>query len=741
MKKIILLFSSILFISRLFAQGTPDTTNKPVMLNEVEITSTSNPNKKVLYQPASIIKLNQTELKRGDGLYLDDAINMNVPGVFMERRTISAGQQFNIRGYGNGPRGTRGISSNFDGQGYKVYLNGIPLTDAEGVTVMDDIDFSSVGNVEILKGPVSSIYGLAISGVVNLQTQKVPKGKTYVGQNVMFGSYGLKRFTTSIGIGGENSSLLINYGRQQCDGFVTHTASNKDFVTLMGDFSLNNKQTITTYFGYSNSYDERQGELTYGQFDTLNFSGNPRYINNNAHSEVIGFRTGVGHTYKFSKHISNTTSLFGSGFSTNASSASGWTDTRPVNLGFRSTIDISGNLSEKVKLSGIIGFEGQSQYYQTTGYSMVVDSFKTTQGPLGPYNIIGPITSNGSTINKTSSIFTDWTLTLPNDISLTAGVGISSVDIDYKSMIYSAANNNPAKNKNQTLTHYGIVYKNLVYPHFAINKVFKKQVSVYASYGMGRKTPISGLIFIPNTNMVNTGLKPESGMQFEIGTKGTLLNSKLNYQLAIFDAVFADKMTAVSVPDPNKTVTLYSYMVNGGKQDDKGVEALVRYTAYQSEEGFLKSFTPFVNIAYSDFKYKNFSYQKVGKDMKGKDSLVTVDYSGLAVAGVPPITFALGVDIDTKAGLYGNINYLYHDKMPYTSDGLNVARSYNLLNAKIGFRKQFAKHFEVDAYVGGINLKGERYSYKIFINQLPDAYIPAPNKPNFYGGINLKYIF
>ena len=61
-------------------------------------------------------------------------------------------QQFNIRGYGNGTRGTRGVSSNFDGQGYGIperhpgYRRG-------RYHHLDDIDYGSIGNVEIAKGP------------------------------------------------------------------------------------------------------------------------------------------------------------------------------------------------------------------------------------------------------------------------------------------------------------------------------------------------------------------------------------------------------------------------------------------------------------------------------------------------------------------------------------------------------------------------------------------------------------
>ena len=279
------------------------TKSKQLMLNEVEITATSNRNKSLLYQALSVIKLNETELKRGNGLYLDDAINQNVPGVFMQRRSISGGQYFNIRGYGNGFGGSR-LGSNFDGQGTKVYMNGIPITDAEGITVMDDIDFASIGNAEVVKGPAGTLYGLAIAGVVNLQMQKAEQGKVSIGQDLMLGSYGLSRLTTHVQIGGERSSILINYGHQSTDGFATHTASHKDFVNVVGEFQPNNKQTINTYFGYSNSYDERQGELTISQYDNLDYSGNPAYIKNNAHSNVISFRAGIGSTYHFNQNLS-----------------------------------------------------------------------------------------------------------------------------------------------------------------------------------------------------------------------------------------------------------------------------------------------------------------------------------------------------------------------------------------------------------------------------------------------------
>ncbi len=697
---------------------------KAVHLNEVEVTATSNPNKSLLSQPTSIVKLNETELKRSASLYLDDAINANIPGVFMERRTISAGQQINIRGYGNGV-GFRGASNNFDSQGLKMYLNGIPITDAEGITVMDDIDFGSIGNVEVVKGPAGTLYGLAVAGAVNLQTKKAEKGKISVGQDVMLGSYGLRRLTTRIEIGGQNSSLLVNYGRQQSDGFIAHTASQKDFVNVIGDFHPNNKQSVTTYVGYSNSYDERQGELTIGQWDTLNYSGNPAYIKNNAHSNVVSVRAGVGHTYKFNKYISHSFSVFGTGTSNNASSAGGWTDKNAVNYGARTTFDMHFDLNEKFHLNGITGGEIQQQIAQTVGYGMTAPNL-----PSYTYNIIGSVKSNQFTRCETSSLFSEWTLVMPKDLSVTAGLGLSTMLITLNDRVYvTGATKNPTYSKG---------YDHLFSPHFAVNKIFSKKLSVYASYSTGYKAPTSSIFFIPTTGQINSGLVPEKGTQIEIGTKGDLLKEKLHYEVAIFSAQFTNKMTSIAVPlAPPLVGTAYTYIANRGGQDDKGVEALVKYLVYKSE-GFVKDIRIFTNFCYSNFKYTNYAYQTLSPDKK---SAVITDYSGNAVAGVAPITANAGIDVSTKIGVYANVNYMYRDAMPFTSDGLNTTHPYGLLNSKLGIRYVIAKHFDIDLFMGAVNMTNTQYAYMVFVNQLPDAYIPAPNKINYFGGINFKYIF
>lgn len=723
-------------------------------LGEVEVTATSSQNKSLLYQPSSITKLTPVELKRGLGLFLDDAIQTNVPGVIMNRRTVGGGQQFNIRGYGNGSRGTRGVSSNFDGQGYKLYLNGIPVTDAEGITTFDDVDYGSIGNVEIAKGPAGTLYGLAIAGAVNLSTIKAEPGKTSIGQEIVVGSYGLVRSTSQLMLGKEKSSMMVNYGHQKTDGYTWHNKSKKDFVNFIGDFTPNDKQAINVYAGFTNSYDERFGELTLAQWNNNDYSGNPEYLKRNAHSNVITYRAGVGHSYNFTKNIANSTSVFGTAFSSNASSAGGWTDKNTVNAGLRSVFNTKFNLQNNTTLSGITGIEMQRQDASLIGYNLKADPNDPT--PLvythgvSPYWVLNAVTSDLAYISKTTSLFTEWTLALQQGFSLTAGIGSSNMKISLDDRFNAATATKPSK--------FNKTYNNMVSPHVAINKVFNKNFSFYVSYNKGYKAPVSSYFYVvvpsygsspvvPSTAYVNNSLVPESGSQFEIGTKGQLLKNKLIYELSYFNTNFNNKMTAVSVVSPvSSTTTLYSYMVNGSKQINKGFEGSVKYTVLESDKGFVSVVRPFLNAAFNNFKFGNNFVINKSIAASGKE-----DFSNLAVTGVPKVTANGGVDVSMKYGLYATISWNYRDKMPIgfvpsTSSTVQptnyiYATSYNLLNGKLGIRRSLSSHFDIDAYVGGQNLTNTKYYLMIFANQLPDAYIPAPRNANLFGGVNLKFNF
>ena len=210
-------------------------------------------------------------------------------------------------------------------------------------------------------------------------------------------------------------------------------------------------------------------------------------------------------------------------------------------------------------------------------------------------------------------------------------------------------------------------------------------------------------------------------------------------------------MTALSVPVGNPpTATAYSYMVNGSDQDHKGVEASVKYSVVKDSKLFA-NITPFFTFTYSDFKYGNNFILKSGTTTTNA-GIDTLNYGGLDVFGTPKIMTALGVDMAMKCGVYFSFSHLYKDPVNISLDKtatypnpeaftLRKATSYSLLNTKLGIRKTLSSHFDIDAFFGVNNITGQKYPLMIFVNQLPDAYIPAPPKAVVFGGINLKYNF
>lgn len=695
-------------------------------LSEVEITSTSTENKAMIYQPQSIVRVSRAEMNRGNGLYLDDAINTNVPGVTMQRRAISSGQQFNIRGYGGGMGSPTRISSNFDGQGLKVYLNGIPLTDAEGITIMDDIDFANLGSIEVLKGPAGSLYGLAIAGVVNMRSITPEKGKTTVEQEVMAGSFDLRRFTTRFATSGDKHSLLVTYGKQSTSGFAAHMDSKKDFVNVVYEATPSDRQTITAYAGYSNSYDSRGGELTITQYARRDYSGNPEYIKRNAHSEVISFRAGVGHIFKLSDRITHHLNVFGTGINSNASSASGWTDKNPLNYGLRTTLDVRYNLAPGVYLNGITGVEMQQQRTSLMAYNMVAN-------PTNPSAdwIIGPMRTNQMTLSGTASYFSEWTLGLQKNWTVTAGLGYSNMRIQLNDRFYVAGSTLP--------TQFEKKYQGMFSPRLAVNKVFNSQRSVYASFSRGFKAPVSSYFIIPATGQLNTNLRPERGDQLEIGSKGSLLGSKLTYEIALFRTIFHDKMTAIAVPlDGSTTTTAYSFVANGGKQIHQGAELLIKYQLIDDSKSLFQLLRPFGNFTLNDCKYKGYSFQTLNSTRTG---VLKADYDGKSVAGVAPFIANLGMDWKLRGGWYGNWVFHYREAFPFTADGANVTASYGLWNAKLGYQKNLSPHWMLDMSYFLNNLTNIQYPTMVFVNQLPDAYVPAPDISNGTFSIQLKYTF
>ena len=262
-------------------------------------------------------------------------------------------------------------------------------------------------------------------------------------------------------------------------------------------------------------------------------------------------------------------------------------------------------------------------------------------------------------------------------------------------------------------------------PHFSINKVIRKKISLFANYSVGFKPPVSSYFYItvpavattpptPASGSLNEKLQPEKGTQIEFGARGEILQNKLSFEVIRFHTLFRNKMTAIAVSSPlSPNTTLYSYMVNGGTQIHNGLELTIKYTAYESSWGALRMLRPFFNLTSNQFTYgDNFIIEK--------SATLKEDYSHKAVAAVAKYVVNAGIDFVFNKGLSGNLTYNYRDKMPITSLNDFYTQSFHLLNAKLSYRKDIGQHVQLDLSYGINNITGTKHFLMVFANQLPE---------------------
>mgnify|MGYP000113649230 FL=1 len=682
-----------------------------VAMNEVRVTGYAN-QRSILETPGSVGVITSVDLQRGNGVQLYQTLN-TLPGVRMENRMATGGARIVLRGYGN--------ATNFNGVGYKAYLNDIPLTDADGTTFLDDVDFAILGRVEVLKGPAASLYGMGIGGVVNMYTERAPSGSTSVAQSLMVGSYGLLRSNTTLRAGTDNASFLVNYGYQYYDTFRKHATSTKSFVTINGDFYANECQTASVFVNYTSSYD-----LLPGQVDSLQLISSPEiaeqaYIANNANVKTESIRAGFSHEYRFSSQFVNRSSIFSAGQIIDQPFAAGVNKTSKVKFGARSVFTFTTAPESPIDARITAGVEVLKNFNFAKGYGL-------TNG------ILGALRSDLEVQALQYSAFAQAEVNITPTTLVTAGASLNFIEYTITDM--RATTTTPAY-----LNQSG--YKRftpLITPRVAVTQKVTDEISAYASVSQGYSPPGTNQIVITQIGQVNLDLMPETATSYEIGSKGSVLNKALTYEVAYFIMPVTNKLIPQNFPAANG-LPAYTITTNAGRVQHNGLEASVSYALrFDDENAAITLIRPFVTYTLNDFKYLEFKSDN-------NNNAATKDFSGLRLPGIAPNLVNAGVDVETRFGAYLNTTLMYVDQMPINNSNTNVADAYTLLNARAGWRGKLGDNFALEVYAGSDNMLSAKYSPQIFLNltagagqPLPLFFNPGP-KITFYGGLVLKYTF
>ncbi len=586
------------------------------------------------------------------------------------------------------------------------------------MTQLDDVDWATLGRVDVVRGPASSLFGGGLCGAVNLYSLRPERQGTGVEQELLAGQNGMFRSDTRLTNRSGNSSYLLNYGRQRYDGYRVQSASRKHYASFIGDFRPSEQRTITTYLSYSLSVDKRAGQLDSIQFLGKQNVGEAPYLANDAKVTTEGLRAGVTHSFRHSDALESVVTAFYTGNTREDIFAAGVNPRSGQTFGGRAVLNAR-FLPSSWNGRPIIGVIG-GEYEKTNAF---VKGYRFTNA------VLGALTNHLETKTQQSSLFTQWDAALPSNLVLTAGTSVNFIEYSLRDRLANTSN----------ATHLWVtgrkVYKPVVIPRLAMRRTFNDALSAYVSVSQGFTPSTSGDAVIGFTSQANTGLKPERATQVEIGTKGTLFDKRLNYQLALFDLRVNDKPTSQTVFAPNGT-SLYSYTLNAGDQKNRGLELAAGYAVVNNGSGPVTRLRPFMTYTLSDFTYANFK-------SNNNNNAATVDYTGKRVVGVPRNVLTGGVDVGLAGGVYGNVTFERRKGLLLTFDNKRSAPGYTVLNAKAGIVRNVGD-LRFDGYVGGQNLTGALYYTMVFLNATytgppPEIYLLGPYSARIFTGFSIGF--
>src|SRR6187549_1477445 len=201
--------------------------------------------------PMAINKLSATTISDAKPTLITEIIN-KVPGVAMvnlnnEQHMMSIRQ----------PMGTNA---------YYLYMeDGIPLRPM-GVfnhNALIEMNVFSVSNIEVVKGPASSLYGPeAVGGAVNFISQR-PTAMPTVRLGIQGDNYGYKRVQYSAGgkSGKKFGFFLGGFYAQQTKGWMTYSDYDKNSINARVDYQLSSNTQVTLASSYNDYYSETPGSV------------------------------------------------------------------------------------------------------------------------------------------------------------------------------------------------------------------------------------------------------------------------------------------------------------------------------------------------------------------------------------------------------------------------------------------------------------------------------------------------
>ena len=570
--------------------------------------------------------MDRKEIERTEGRNIDEILR-RAPGVFTEDRYNNESAVVSFRGVGLHTHVTRGIL---------VLVDGVSLTEAMGRTDFESVDMENAERVEVLKGPVSALYGPnGITGVINV-IEKSPEDGLHGGFKASLGSYNTMNYSGNINGGKNGFKYLVKGKYYSSDGYQTRSSyeSARGGIKLSKQFEKAGKLQLTA--DYISSSDELPGTLDSLQF----YDGSRESSNLFAGYDRDFLRTDLVYTQSWGEKMD----FYANGFYRNKNSKGFYSDSRFSDdkiqtLGGEARAKFTQNLLKKNN-SIIVGVN----YISENG----INQQNLRDDSTG---VLGMVVSKGVSNYNMIGIYAEDEFALNEKLTLTFGVRFDMVNYDWRDELHEGVDNT---SNSTSISSFS--------PKFGVAYNPTKNITIFGNVARGFNPPQISQLFVGSSysGLANPDLKPEYLTNYELGVRGDV-KQKFIYQLSYFIMDFVDQISAEIDPAIDPDVPINQ---NIGKTRHSGLETALEYR-----------FTPRFNI-YANYSYLNAHF------------VSSTDYENNDLRKTPHNIANAGLRYGFKFGLSAALDYKFIDKYYMDNENVNEYEGYSMLNLKVMYKRK-----------------------------------------------------
>ena len=637
-------------------------TNKGFLLDQIIIKSDINKQKSKSVS-ISISTIKDLNLKKLEGEFIGKSLN-EIPGVFVHSAALNT-NRITIRGMGS--------RSPYTSNKIKAFINNIPLTNGVGEISIEDLGLNIFDQIEISKGPNSSVYGSGLGGSIYMKTKDVVQKENIkiLSSIKSYGTYQnnfsftkkIKKIKTIFEIEKLKSNGYRDnnsYDNLRFFGFINYEISKKLSINY-----LQNNIKLNALIPSSLSYDNYILEPSSAAYSWRNIKGGEDYKKN------LSSLTFEVNTNKYSSK----SSLYYKSFNSD--------ENRPFNF-----------LIEDSKTNGIRHlstiFNDNLIFNIGIDYSLENYNWKTYRF----YNTENQVNINNQIEKRFNfSLFAQGKYNLNND-KTSFQFGISSNKIKYNWDLLDSVND--------PLISQKYSYDNILSPRISMNQKIKNQ-SIFLNISHGYSSPNIDETLDEN-GLVNPNIQPETGWNYEIGLIGTNRNKIISYNISLYFMSIKNLLVA-------QRTSIDTYVgVNAGKTSHPGIEGEFNLLLFQNNGKEITLETNFFKNWYKFIEFDNLG----------------INYSGNLLTGVPSYTFTSNLKFRiNKLTSILSINGV--GETPMNDGNTLFNKKYSTINFKL-FKSFNIENIKATISFGINNLLDEAYASGIVIN----AKSFGGNQPRYY---------